>query len=109
MDLSGFLSAEGPRRIEWTVPLRAPNGDNAPKCKGRSKGRLRGSVAKPIAVDAEPGAKREDRVTGGDLTLPDRVLEDVCKRVKEFVPPTGYDLLPIPKNTSSLVWYTVAR
>ena len=30
MDLSGFLSAEGSRRIDWTAPLRASQGDNVP-------------------------------------------------------------------------------
>ena len=94
MDLSGFLSTEGSRIIDWT----------APKGKGRSKGRPRGSVAKSIAVDAEPGEK------GGDKdTWPDCVSEDVRKRVEEFVPPTGYELLPRPKNASSLVWYAGVR
>ena len=31
MDLSGNLRVEDPRRIDWTAPLRAPQGDNAPK------------------------------------------------------------------------------
>ena len=68
MDLSGFLSAEGSRRIYWTAPLQAPQGDNAPKGTARSKGRPRGSFAKPVAVHAEPGSKGGDKDTGGDLT-----------------------------------------
>ena len=35
--------------------------------------------------------------------------EDVRKMVEEFIPPTGYELLPRPKNASSLVWYAGAR
>ena len=72
MDLSGFLAAEGTRTIDWTAP-HAQQGDSAPKGKGRSKGRPRGSVAKSIAVDAEPGEK------GGEETRIDG--QTVCRRM----------------------------
>ena len=63
-----ILQSKGFPRIDWTAPLQAPQGDNAPKGKGRSKGRPRVSVAKPLAVDAEPGATGGDKDAGGDLT-----------------------------------------
>ena len=65
--LSGCLGVEGSRIIDWTSPLQAPQEDNAPKGKGRSKGHPRGSGTKSIAVDAEPDAKEGDKDTGGDL------------------------------------------
>ena len=34
--------------IDWTAPLQAQQGNNAPKGKGRSQGRPSGSVAKRI-------------------------------------------------------------
>lgn len=109
MDLSGCLGAQDSKRIDWTALIQAPQEDDAPKGKGRSKGHPRVSVAKPIAVDAESGTKGGDKDTGCELTWPNCVSEEVRKRVEEFVPPAGYELLPRPKNAYSLVWYTGAR
>ena len=62
------------------------------------------AFAKSIAVDAEPGEKGGDKDTWLDC-----MSEDVRKRVEEFVPTTGYELLPRPKDASSLVWYAGVR
>lgn len=54
----GFPSAKGLRRIDWTVPSRAPQGDYAPRSKGILKSRPRGSVAS-IAVMLNQVQKEE--------------------------------------------------
>lgn len=77
------------------VPITRPAG------KARSKGRLRESIAKPIAVDAEPGVNGSNKDIGGDLTWSDWVSEEVRKKVE--------DLFPRPENTYSLTSFTGAR
>lgn len=55
--------------------------------------RLRGSLAKSLAVDAEPGAKGGDKGTGDDLTWPDHVSEEVCSTDKVRAPAKTAGLL----------------
>lgn len=51
-----------------------------------------------MTVDTEVGAKGGNKDIGDVLTRPDCVSEKVRKRGEGFVPLTGYELLPRPKN-----------
>lgn len=82
MNLSRFLSAGGSRRIAWTAPLLAPQGENVQRVRKDS----RGSAAKPINIEAEPGAKGGEKDIGDDFTWPDCLSEEICNRWRSLFP-----------------------